>query len=86
MTTGTKRTAGPFDVRLVIAALFLVYGAVLTVLGVVSADPQELAKSVGLNINLWVGVGMLAFAVLFGLWAWLRPIVITPTPEESPDV
>lgn len=76
-----RRTAGAFDVRTVIAALFAIYGLVLTALGA-GTSPEELAKDVGVNINLWAGIGMLAFAVLFGLWVWLRPIVV---PEESSE-
>lgn len=76
-----RRTAGAFDVRTVIAALFAIYGLVLTALGA-GTSPEELAKDVGVNINLWAGVGMLVFAALFGLWVWLRPIVV---PEESSE-
>lgn len=79
-----RRTAGAFDVRTVIAALFAVYGLVLTVLGA-GASPEELARDVGVNINLWAGVGMLVFAALFGLWAWLRPIVVTDQSSESSE-
>lgn len=82
--SGTRRTAGAFDVRLVIAALFAVYGVVLAVLGAV-ADPQQMAKSAGLNVNLWVGVGMLVFAALFGLWVWTRPIVLPPDAGETSE-
>lgn len=77
-----KRKAGAFDVRVVIAALIGIYGVVLTVLGLI-ADPQEVAKADGLNINLWGGIGMLAFAAAFVLWARLRPIVVPP--DRSAD-
>ncbi|MFR9729645.1 hypothetical protein ACL03H_10480 [Saccharopolyspora sp. MS10] len=76
MATQTpKRTAGAFDIRLIIAVLFFLYGLVLTVLGATASD-ADVAKAAGLNINLWSGVGMLVFAVLFALWVRLRPIAV----------
>lgn len=76
------RTAGVFDVRTVIAALFAVYGVVLAAMGA-TAGQAELGKDMGVNINLWAGLGMLVFAVLFALWAWLRPIVVPAEPAEN---
>jgi hypothetical protein len=70
-----KQKAGAFDIRVVIAALIGAYGVVLTILGII-ADPAEVAKADGLNINLWGGIGMLVFAALFVLWSRLRPIVV----------
>jgi hypothetical protein len=64
-----------FDLRTMIAVLFGVYGIVLTVMGAVSADEEELAKAGGIDINLWAGIGMLVAAALFLLWVRLRPLV-----------
>jgi uncharacterized membrane protein YkvI len=77
------RRAGAFDIRLIIALLFGVYGLVLTIMGSGFTTAAELQKAAGVNINLWAGIGMLVFAALFVLWARLRPIVITP--EEADD-
>jgi hypothetical protein len=71
-----RRTAGAFDVRFIIGGLLAVYGLVLVIVAVVSSD--------GRSINLWSGVGMLATAVIFGLWARIRPIVI-PEDFEAAD-
>lgn len=86
-----RKKAGAFDIRIVIAALIGIYGVVLTILGLI-ADPRELERADGLNINLWGGLGMLAFAALFVLWARLRPIVVPTTrpgdvadPERGAD-
>jgi hypothetical protein len=76
-----KKKAGAFDIRVVIAALIAIYGLVLTILGII-ADPKEVAKADGININLWAGIGMLVFAALFVLWARLRPIVVTVKEEQ----
>ncbi|PKW19755.1 hypothetical protein [Saccharopolyspora spinosa] len=76
---GSRHTAGAFDIRTIIALLFGVYGVVLTIVGVVQPH-AEIDKSVGVNINLWAGIGMIVFAVVFVAWARLRPIVV---PDEA---
>jgi hypothetical protein len=64
-----------FDLRTVIAVLFGAYGIVLTIMGAFFEDEAELAKSAGIDINLWSGLAMLVAAALFLLWARLRPLV-----------
>lgn len=76
-----KKKAGAFDIRVVIAALVALYGVILTILGII-ADPAEVDKADGLNINLWGGLAMLVFAALFVLWARLRPIVVPTETNE----
>ena len=76
-----RKKAGAFDIRVVIALLIAIYGVVLTVLGII-ADPQEVNKAAGININLRGGIAMLVFAAAFVLWAWLRPIVV-PVEKEA---
>ena len=76
-----QKKAGAFDIRVVIATLIAIYGVALTVLGII-ADPKEVAKAAGININLWGGVAMLVFAAGFVLWARLRPIVV-PVEKEA---
>lgn len=71
-----KRTAGAFDVRFIIGGLLGVYGLVLVIVALVSSD--------GRSINLWAGLGMLAAALVFGVWARFRPIVI-PEDFEAGD-
>lgn len=82
---GRGHTAGAFDIRLIIAALFVIYGVVLTVTGLVATGTEDLAKSAGLNINLWSGIGMVIFAVAFALWVRLRPIVVPDGAETSTE-
>ena len=83
-TTGGKKAAGAFDVRNVIAALMGFYGVVLVVVGLVDNSEEALEKAGGVNANLWVGLAMIAFALAFGLWARLRPIVVA-SPETGDD-
>jgi hypothetical protein len=67
------RLANRFDIRRLIGAVFLLYGLILTALGVFgSSDVKN--KAAGLNIDLWAGIGMLVFAALMIAWALLRPV------------
>ncbi|GIJ48918.1 hypothetical protein Val02_58040 [Virgisporangium aliadipatigenens] len=61
-----------FDVRRVIGGLFVVYGAILTLRGLFDST-ADLSKAEGLRINLWAGLAMLVFGLLFLAWQWLRP-------------
>ncbi|MEJ2855572.1 MULTISPECIES: hypothetical protein [unclassified Saccharothrix] len=70
------RKAGLFDLRLVIAMLFAVYGVVLVVVGLGFTEDADLSRADGLNINLWSGIGMVALAAVFALWGFLRPVVV----------
>lgn len=74
-------TAGAFDIRLIIAVLFAIYGVVLTLMGVFATSAKDIAQAAGVNINLWSGLGMIAFAIVFALWVRLRPIIVPDEPE-----
>jgi uncharacterized membrane protein len=78
----TRRTAGLFDIRVIIGALLVLYGVILTLLGVFAVSDADLDRGAGLNINLWAGVGMLVVGIGFVAWARLRPIVVPTEPEE----
>jgi quinol-cytochrome oxidoreductase complex cytochrome b subunit len=62
-----------FDLRSLIGGLFVVYGIMLTVAGF-STSAKNLAKASNININLWMGIGMLIVGVLFILWWRLNPV------------
>jgi xanthine/uracil/vitamin C permease (AzgA family) len=77
-------TAGRlFDIRRIIGGLFTVYGIIVTVAGLTASD-ADLEKAVGVNINLWTGLGMLALGLFFLIWLWLRPVAppATTPPAE----
>jgi hypothetical protein len=77
--------AGAFDIRIFIAMLIGLYGVVLVAAGLVGTSDDELARADGVNINLWAGLGMIAFAACFLAWARLRPVVVPDLPEEAGD-
>lgn len=55
------------DLRLPIGLMFAIFGALLTVFGLV-ADKAIYARSLGINVNLWWGLVLLAFGlVMLGL-------------------
>ena len=61
-----------FDVRRVIGGLFVVYGVIVTVIGLFD-NQAEIDKAQGVRINLWMGLGMLALGLLMLLWLRLNP-------------
>ena len=68
-----------FDVRRVIGGLFVVYGVIVTLLGIFDSQ-AEIDKAQGVRINLWMGLAMLALGGLFLLWLRLNP---TKVAEEA---
>jgi len=68
-----RRAANLFDLRRLIGGLFLIYGAVLTVLGLFASE-AEIAKAAGVNANLWTGVVMLIVGGGFLAWALAAPV------------
>jgi hypothetical protein len=82
-TTPSASAARLFDVRRVIGALFVVYGLVVGVVGLVDS-PGQLTKAQGVRINLWAGLAMLGFGGLMLLWQWLSPARPPEPPQEQP--
>ncbi|MGA4802631.1 hypothetical protein ACPCSC_08590 [Streptomyces lavendulocolor] len=72
-----------FDIRRIIGGLFTVYGVIVTVAGLTASD-ADLDKAVGVNINLWTGLGMLALGLFFLVWLWLRPVA-PPAPRPPAE-
>ena len=58
--------AAALDLRYPIGGLFVVLGAILSVLGAVTRDDAAMyVPSGGVNINLWWGLVMLVVGVIF---------------------
>ncbi|MDH2424694.1 hypothetical protein [Sphaerisporangium sp. TRM90804] len=81
--TGRKRAARLFDIRRIIGGLFVLYGLILTVAGLLDGD-AAIAKAEGVRINLWMGVAMIAVGGVFLLWERLRPLEVTPASPDEP--
>jgi hypothetical protein len=82
-STSGKKTAGAFDVRVIIGSLLALYGLLLTLMGLFG-DP-ETEKTGGINANLWAGIVLLVVGGAFLLWWRLRPIVVAE-PEDHSEV
>ena len=53
------------DIKLPIGLMFTIFGILLTVYGFVTRlDAAMYRPSLGININLWSGAGMLIFGVI----------------------
>jgi hypothetical protein len=79
--TPKSAAARLFDIRLLIGGLFVLYGILLAIAGLVSDDTT---KSDGININLWLGIGMLIVGIFFLVWLKLNPLRHEP-PDERVD-
>jgi hypothetical protein len=57
------------DLRFPMGLLFAVLGVMLAGYGLLG-DPAVYATSLGINVNLWSGLGMLAFGLVMLAGAW----------------
>ncbi|MFI6037590.1 hypothetical protein ACIBBD_26125 [Streptomyces sp. NPDC051315] len=73
-----------FDLRRIIGGLFVVYGVIVTIVGLTDGD-AAIDKAQGININLWTGLAMLLLGIFFLVWLKLRPMAppALPLPPES---
>ena len=78
----TPTRARIFDLRSVLGGLFVAYGVIVLVMGLVDGEAAK-AKAVGTNINLWAGVVMLVLGVLFLIWRKASPTRLVERPEAE---
>jgi hypothetical protein len=76
------RAANRFDIRRLIGALFILYGLILTALGIFGSSHVK-NKAAGINVNLWTGIGMLVFGALMVFWALSKPVMPEPTETRG---
>jgi hypothetical protein len=76
----SARNANRFDIRRLIGAVFILYGLILTALGIFGSHHIK-NKAAGINIDLWTGLAMLVFGGLMIFWALARPVA--PEPPET---
>lgn len=83
--TVSKKAAGAFDIRNVIGALLGIYGIALIIASFV-IDPgidQSTGVEKAVQDNLWSGLGMLAVAIVFMLWAKIKPIIVVEKSDGT---
>lgn len=60
------------DIKIPIGLMFSIFGVILTIYGLVTGgDAAMYEKSLGVNINLWSGIFMLAFGAFMLLTSTL---------------
>src|SRR3954452_24887321 len=67
------KAARLFDIRRLIGGLFLIYGVVLTVLGLGVAE-ASIAQAGDINVSLYAGIGMRIMSACFIAWPLWRPL------------
>jgi hypothetical protein len=72
-TSRAERAANLFDLRRIIGGVFVAWGVLLTILGLLDSD-EEIKKAADININLFAGLGMLVVGIIFLVWAFSRPL------------
>ena len=73
------------DIRLPIGMLFATLGTLLGLYGL-WGDKAIYARSLGINVNLWWGLAMLAFGMVMswmGIGGMKRPAAPATVPSES---
>ncbi|MFJ8634148.1 hypothetical protein [Streptomyces sp. NPDC093568] len=78
----SETAARLFDIRRIIGGLFVLYGVIVTIVGITD-DDATIDKAEGININLWTGLGMLLLGLFFLAWLKLRPAAPPPPVEPG---
>jgi hypothetical protein len=59
------------DIKFPIGLMFTILGLLLTFFGLItSGDSVLYSRSLGINVNLWSGCGMLVFGLIMLFLAW----------------
>lgn len=61
------------DLRLILGALFSIYGVIVMIVGFVDHSAHNQATN-GFMVNFWTGLCMLIAGLLFLAWNYIRPI------------
>ena len=72
------------DLRSFVGALFLIFGVIVTIVGI-GASEADIRKAAGINLSLLLGVIMLVMGVIFIGWMLLRPPQLLHGHEMSED-
>src|SRR4051812_47738346 len=81
---GTDLLAKLFDIRSFTGALFLIFGVIVTIVGL-TASEADIQKSAGLNLALVIGPVMLALGAFFIVWLLLKPPQLVLSHEVSEE-
>lgn len=79
----TPETQQGLDIRTPIGLMFTILGVLVTGYGLVSSKAIY-ARSLGINVNLWWGLVLLAFGLLF-LWLSRKGTSAMRSAGDDPD-
>ncbi len=72
------------DIKLPIGLMFTLLGIIISIYGLATLQNAELYKaSLGINVNLWAGLGMLAFGLFFLLLIYLGKKKKRKLPKDA---
>lgn len=72
------------DIRVVIGCVLGIIGIFLLLCAFLNDTAEQLAKSGGVNANLWAGAALLIVALGMWIWALLRPETSQKQTSDSP--
>ena len=81
---GTDLLAKLFDIRSFTGTLFLIFGVIVTVVGLTASD-ADIQKSAGMNLALLIGPIMLVFGAIFIVWLLLKPPELLHSHEVTEE-
>jgi hypothetical protein len=81
--SNTSLLAKVLDLRSFVGALFLIFGIIVTLVGL-TASEADIAKA-GINLSLWIGLLMLVMGAVFIGWLLVRPPEILHGHQASED-
>src|SRR3954454_14253800 len=73
-----------FDLRMFIGSLFVVFGVIVTVVGL-TASQADIDKAAGINLSLWTGLIMLVTGLIFVAWTLISPPEVFHGHEMTED-
>jgi hypothetical protein len=73
-----------FDIRSFTGALFLIFGVIVTIVGLGASD-ADIQKAAGINLSLIIGIIMLVVGAIFILWLLARPPELLQGHEVTED-
>src|SRR3954453_6466325 len=73
-----------FDIRSFTGALFLIFGVIVTIVGLTASD-ADIQKAAGINLSLIIGLVMLVVGAIFITWLLLKPPELLHTHEVTED-
>ena len=82
--SGASLAAKLLDLRTFIGSLFIVFGLLVAGRGLL-AYPEDIAKSIGKNLNLWLGLACLVFGIAMTAWTFISPPEILHHHDVSDD-